>query len=113
MKQTISIVMGGALLLLADSDISFGADPSIINLAPVSQPPAGAKGYPSRSADLDALPGFQNPPPGYGEVPFWWWTGDRLDADRMIWQIRELHKKGISGVQVNYSHYDSRGWPTQ
>jgi hypothetical protein len=37
-----------------------------------------ARGYPSRDPNLDALPGFQNPPPGYGEVPFWWWTGDPL-----------------------------------
>lgn len=39
------------------------------------QPPADAIGYPDRSAEFDALPGFRNPPPGYGEVPFWWWTG--------------------------------------
>lgn len=69
-------------------------------------------GYPSRAADLDALPGFQNPPPGYGQVPFWWWTGDRLDVDRLTWQLEQLHQKGISGVQVNYAHEDSPGWPT-
>ena len=66
--------------------------------------PANTPGYPSRAADLDALSGFQNPPAGYGEVPFWWWTGDDLNEDRLLWQVRELHKKGISGVQVNYSH---------
>lgn len=69
-------------------------------------------GYPRCEANLDALPGFLNPPPGYGEVPFWWWSGDDLDVDRLIWQVRELHKKGISGFQVNYSHYDTPGWPT-
>ena len=74
--------------------------------------PANTPGYPSRAADLDALPGFQNPPAGYGEVPFWWWTGDDLNEDRLLWQVRELHKKGISGVQVNYSHTDSPGWPS-
>jgi len=74
--------------------------------------PSGAAGYPSRAADLDALPGFQNPPAGYGEVPFWWWTGDDLNEDRLLWQVRELHDKGISGVQVNYSHTDSPGWPS-
>ena len=67
-------------------------------------------GYPDRSPSLDVLPGFKIPPPGYGEVPFWWWTGEDLDAERMIGQIRELHKKGISGVQVNYSHFDTPGW---
>jgi hypothetical protein len=73
---------------------------------------AGGPGLPSRDPNLDVLPGFKNPPPGYGEVPFWWWTGDKLDVDRMIGQIKKLHEKGISGVQVNYSHYDSDGWLT-
>ncbi len=71
-----------------------------------------APGWPGRDPQLDALPGFQNPPAGYGEVPFWWWTGEELDADRLVWQVRELHKRGISGVQVNYSHLDTPGWPT-
>ncbi len=72
---------------------------------------AGA-GWPSRDPGLDVLPGFKNPPPGYGEVPFWWWTGDTLNPERMIAQLEQLHAKGISGVQVNYSHYDSGGWLT-
>jgi hypothetical protein len=69
-------------------------------------------GYPDRSPQHDARPGFTTPPPGYGEVPFWWWTGDNLDVDRMLGQVRELHAKGISGFQVNYSHLDTKGWPT-
>ena len=63
-----------------------------------------APGWPSRDSQLDVLPRFKNPPPGYGQVPFWWWTGEDLDADRLTWQVRELHKKGVSGVQVNYNH---------
>ncbi len=74
--------------------------------------PAEAKGYPSRAPDFDVLPGFRAPPPGYGEVPFWWWSGDTLNADRMIEQLEKLHEKGISGVQVNYSHFDTPGWLT-
>lgn len=74
---------------------------------------AAGPGIPSRDPDLDVLPGFKTPPPGYGEIPYWWWTGDKLDPDRMIVQLEELHKKGISGVQVNYSHYDSDGWLTE
>jgi hypothetical protein len=76
-------------------------------------PPDNALGYPSRDVSLDALPSFRNPPSGYGQVPFWWWTGEDLNVDRMLWQVRELHKKGISGVQVNYSHYDTPGWLTE
>ena len=75
-------------------------------------PPATALGYPSRASDLDARPGFRNPPPGYGQVPFWWWTGDPLDKERLLWQIEQLHAKGIAGVQVNYAHEDTPGWPT-
>jgi hypothetical protein len=66
--------------------------------------PPDTPGIPSRATDLDALSSFKNPSVGYGEVPFWWWTGDDLNAERLIWQVRELHKKGVSGVQVNYSH---------
>jgi len=102
-----------AVLVVVAPVVSYGGDPKLGDPARQPPPPAGAKGYPSREADLDALPGFRNPPPGYGEVPFWWWTGDKLDADRMIAQIRELHKKGVSGVQVNYSHYDTSGWLTE
>lgn len=74
--------------------------------------PAWAAGYPSRGADVDLRAGFASPPPGYGEVPFWWWTGDPLDRERLLWQIEELHRKGIAGVQVNYAHEDTEGWPT-
>jgi hypothetical protein len=70
-------------------------------------------GYPDRSENFDVLPGFKNPPPGYGQVPFWWWTGDTLNPERLEWQVRELHEKGISGVQVNYSCYDTPGWLTE
>lgn len=67
-------------------------------------------GFPNRSTHLNVLPGFSTPPKGYGEVPFWWWTGDTLNTERMIGQLKELRKKGVSGVQVNYSHYDTPGW---
>lgn len=52
--------------------------------------------------------GFANPPAGYGEVPFWWWTGEKLDVERLNWEVDELARKGISGVQVNYAHQDVR-----
>ncbi|MCL2104618.1 MAG: hypothetical protein FWH21_06160, partial [Kiritimatiellaeota bacterium] len=70
-------------------------------------------GYPDRSKTADVYPGFANPPAGYNEVPFWWWTGDDLDAARLVRQVEKLHTMGISGVQVNYSHFDTSGWPTE
>lgn len=101
------------LFLVMGAVNTFGGDPKFSDPSLSSIEPAGAVGYPSRSPKLDARRGFKKPPAGYGQVPFWWWTGEDLDVDRMIWQIRELHKKGISGVQVNYSHYDTQGWLTE
>ncbi len=94
------------LPLLAAGDLPF-SDPANLTARPMD-----ALGFPSRDADLDVLPGFQDPPAGYGEVPFWWWTGDPLDKDRLLWQIEELHRKGVAGMQINYAHEDSPGWPT-
>ncbi|MBR6436194.1 MAG: hypothetical protein IKS45_06780, partial [Thermoguttaceae bacterium] len=71
--------------------------------------PANAIAYPERNPQR-LLENFQNPPAGYGEVPFWWWTGDRLDKKRLEWQIEQLHNKGISGMQVNNAHKDTDGW---
>ncbi len=113
MNRTYAGLIVGVVLSAAHPVVAFCSDHEFSDPARQTPPPAGAKGYPSRDAGLDALPGFRNPPPGYGEVPFWWWTGDDLDVGRMIAQIRELHKKGISGVQVNYSHYDTSGWLTE
>ena len=59
-----------------------------------------------QESDCDLKTGFAQPPAGYGEIPFWWWTGEKLNVDRLIWQLDELKKKGISGVQVNYAHQD-------
>lgn len=73
--------------------------------------PLNALGWPNRSPQ-NLLEDFQKPPAGYGEVPFWWWSGDRLDKKRLEWQIEELHRKRISGVQVNYVHKDTPGWPS-
>ncbi|MDO4583700.1 MAG: glycosyl hydrolase [Planctomycetia bacterium] len=86
---------------------------SMLDLADPTQlsQPQGV-GYPSRDENVDIAQGFVTPPAGYGEVPFWWWTGDPLDKERLKWQLEELHQKGISGVQVNYAHKDKENWAT-
>ena len=66
-------------------------------------------GYPDRSPSLDVLPDFILPPKGYGEVPFYWWQGDTLTRERMTWQLNQLQNKGISSLQINYSHRDKGG----
>ncbi|MFT7161725.1 MAG: hypothetical protein ACI9GZ_002912, partial [Bacteroidia bacterium] len=127
MNQSLKLIMNryilmcfGLLLLASNLLIAqdTGSKASTYDLLELSNPDnlspplTEAPGFPSRAADLDVLPGFQNPPHGYGEVPFWWWTGDPLDKDRLLWQIEELHKKGVNGMQVNYSHTKEKGWPT-
>jgi hypothetical protein len=78
----------------------------------VAKPPAWAVGQANRRADLDVLPGFQQPPAGFGEVPFYWWLGDPLTKERISWQLDQLQKSGgVSGLQVNYAHSD-RGGPS-
>lgn len=52
---------------------------------------------------------FRRPPPGFGEVPFWWWNGDHLDPARLRWQLDRLAGHGVSGMQVNYAHAPHAG----
>ena len=78
----------------------------------VSWAGAGGTGLPSRAPDLDVMPGFKNPPPGYGEVPFWWWTGDPLDADRMIVQLGSCTRKGSAACRSTTRITIPTGWLT-
>jgi hypothetical protein len=84
-------------------DLSF-SDP-----AGTPPPPSGAVGFADRSPDLDVLPGFRNPPPGFGIVPFYWWLGDPLTKERLTWQLDRMTGMGVSGYQINYAHSDRGG----
>jgi len=75
----------------------------------LNKPSPHLVGYPRRDADLDVLPGFVNPPPGYGQVAFYWWLGDPLVKERIQWQLDRLKGKSMKGLQVNYAHSDSGG----
>lgn len=66
-------------------------------------------GFPDRSTSLNVLPGFKNPPKGYGEISFYWWIGDTLTHERMLSQLDQLKEKGITGLQINYCHTDKGG----
>jgi len=112
MSHVLRSAVGPVLACAVLAAAAWGADWDVADPAQVAQAPSDAAGYPTRDPSLDALPGFQNPPPGYGEVPFWWWSGDPLRKDRLRWQIEQLHRKGVAGMQVNYAHQDTSGWPT-
>ncbi len=61
-------------------------------------------GQANRAPDLDVSPGFQNPPAGFGVVPFFWWLGDPLTQERLGWILEQMKGMGISGYQINYAH---------
>ena len=73
---------------------------------------AQGPGFPSHDPTIDLRKTFVTPPPGYGEVPFWWWTGEKLDKERLLWELEELHRAGVSGTQINDAHTRSDGWKT-
>jgi hypothetical protein len=77
--------------------------------ANVPAPPAGSIGFPSRDPGFDAKPGFKSPPPGYGEVAFFWWLGDPLTRERLAWHLDQLKGRGVTGLQINYAHSDKGG----
>ena len=62
------------------------------------------KGYPSRTGAIDIREGFANPPKGYGNVPFYWWTGDSLRLDRLAEQLDILADASTDGLCVSYNH---------
>lgn len=45
-----------------------------------------------------------NPPREYGPVPFYWWSGEPLNRERLAWQLERLDGCGVAGVNVNYTH---------
>ncbi len=66
------------------------------------------KGWPSRSGEIDIRSGFANPPKGYGNVPFYWWSGDKLDIERLNEQLDILADASTEGFAVSYNHTDAR-----
>jgi hypothetical protein len=52
----------------------------------------------------DLISRFMQPPKAYGPVPFWWWNGEPLTKERILWQLTQLHDKGVAGVNINYQH---------
>ncbi len=68
--------------------------------------PQKYKGYPAKGTDIDVLPGFLNPPEGYGNIPFYWWNGDTLNKERLSAQLDILASSATDGFAVSYIHTD-------
>lgn len=52
----------------------------------------------------DFFEALKNPSRQYGEVPFYWWTGEQLNKSRLSEQLTKLAEAGVAGVQINYAH---------
>ena len=52
---------------------------------------------------------FISPPDPFGIVSFYWWVGDKLEKDRLLWQLDQLSGMDICGLQINYCHRDAGG----
>jgi hypothetical protein len=79
-------------------------------LAGAGQSGSGRSAQPTAQPPLEQVyANFRTPPPGYGEVAFYWWLGDTLTRERILWQLDQLKGKGVVGLQVNYAHSDSGG----
>lgn len=71
---------------------------------------ASGEGRPLREGTFDLPEMFKNPPNGYGEVPFYWRMGDKLERKHILAHLEELKGKGIQSLQVNYAHSDKGGY---
>lgn len=43
---------------------------------------------------------FQSPARGFYPTPIWWWSGERLDADRLRWQLERLVAGGAKSFVI-------------
>ena len=71
---------------------------------PVCAQSQAYKGWPEHDDISDLKECFANPPKGYGNVPFYWWTGDSLNIDRLTEQLEILSDASTDGLCVSYNH---------
>ena len=45
---------------------------------------------------------FANPPPSHAPAPMWWWNGEPLDRERLVWQLDQMKAKGVMNPCVIY-----------
>jgi hypothetical protein len=63
------------------------------------------KGWPSNNLSIEEYKsGFIIPPKGYGNVPFYWWNGDSLKMERLLYQLNILSDASTDGLSVSYVH---------
>lgn len=58
--------------------------------------------HPHQGAAFRSL--FLNPPATHSPVPFYWWAGERLERERIAWQLDQLREKGVRQTVISYPH---------
>jgi len=43
---------------------------------------------------------FERPPKAFSPVPIWWWSGDRLERERLRWQLERFAEGGVHNLVV-------------
>ena len=61
------------------------------------------------NAFRDFIAPLKSPGAEYGEVPFYWWSGEPLNKKRLREQLETLAAHGAAGVQINYAHQHGGG----
>ena len=43
----------------------------------------------------DLVKRFDDPPRSFSPVPIWWWSEEKLDAQRLRWQLERFAQGGV------------------
>lgn len=43
---------------------------------------------------------FASPDPDFGPVPFWWWSGEEITAERICWQLQKFRSGGLRNIGI-------------
>jgi hypothetical protein len=54
----------------------------------------------SQSAHGELFAGFAQPNPEFSPVPIWWWSGGKVELDRLCWQLDRLAEQGVYNAVV-------------
>jgi hypothetical protein len=59
---------------------------------------------PDRLSRAEMLSLFREPPRDFAPIPFHFWNGEKVDRERLGWQLEQLCTQGIKGTIVSYMH---------
>ncbi|MEQ4209915.1 hypothetical protein [Actinopolymorpha sp. B9G3] len=55
---------------------------------------------PHRSGHRELFEGFAAPQAAFSPAPIWWWSGERVELDRLRWQLDQLVEAGVHNMVV-------------